>query len=67
MNKLKKKIKFELTYASNGYIVGMVNPEYNGPTGGQEYYKETFVGGDLDELFQALVAQFVVDRMVVQT
>jgi len=66
MTKLKRKIKFELTHASNGYIVGMVNPEYNGPTGGQEYYKETFVGSNLEELFQALVAQFVVDRMVAE-
>lgn len=62
----KKKIKFELTYASNGYIVGMVNPNYNGPSGGEEFYKETFVGGNLEELFQALVAQFVVDRMVTE-
>lgn len=66
MTKLKRKIKFELTHASNGYIVGMVNPNYNGPTGGEEYYKETFVGGNLEELFQALVAQFVVERMVTE-
>jgi len=44
----------------------MVNPEYNGPTGGQEFYKETFVGSNLEELFQALVAQFVVERMVTE-
>jgi len=62
----KKKIKFELTHASNGYIVGMVNPNYNGPTAGEEFYKETFVGNNLEELFQALVAQFVVERMVTE-
>ena len=60
----KKKIKFELTNASNGYIVGLVNPLYNGPGSNEEFYKETFVGSNLEELFQTLVSQLVVDRMV---
>jgi hypothetical protein len=64
--KPRKKIKFELTHASNGYIVGMVNPLYNGPGSNEEFYKETFVGNNLEELFQALVAQFVVERMVAE-
>lgn len=61
MNK-KKKVKFELTQASNGYIIGLVNPLYNGPGSNQEFYKETFVGSDLQELFHTLVSQLVVER-----
>lgn len=64
MNK-KNKVKFELTTASNGYIIGLVNPDYNGP-GTSEYYKETLVGSNLEELFQTLVSQLVVNRMVGQ-
>ena len=43
MNK-KSKIKFELTSANNGYIVGLVNPEWGKSTRDEEYYSYTFVG-----------------------
>lgn len=61
MNK-KSKIKFELTAANNGYIVGLVNPDWGKSTRDEEYYRATFVGEDLGALFKDLVSQLVVDR-----
>lgn len=59
----KGKIKFELTSANNGYIVGLVNPDWGKSTRDEEYYSATFVGEDLETLFKGLVSQLVVDRI----
>lgn len=57
----RSKIKIELSEANNGYILGVVNPNFN--NGGNDYYRDTFVGTDVKELVELLVAQLVVDRV----
>lgn len=59
----KSKIKFELTSANNGYIVGLVNPDWGKSTRDEEYYSSTFVGEDLETLFKSLISQLVVNRV----
>ena len=57
----KNKIKFELTPANNGYILGLVNNRYGDPN--QEYYKDTWVGEDFKTLFNDMLSQLVIDRI----
>lgn len=54
------KLKIELSEANNGFILGVVNPEFQ--NGSTDYYKDTFVGGDVQELVELLVSQLVVER-----
>lgn len=59
----RNKIKFELTPANNGFILGIVNQGYGTDTKNSEYYKDTWVGDDLPALFQSMLSQLVVDRI----
>lgn len=54
------KLKIELSEANNGFILGVVNPDYQ--NGGTDYYKDTFVGSDVQGLVELLVSQLVVER-----
>lgn len=59
----KNKIKFELIPANNGYILGLVNPNYGANTANSDYYKDTWVGEDIPALFNTMLSQLVVDRI----
>lgn len=54
------KLKIELSEANNGFILGVVNPDFQ--NGMADYYKDTFVGADVQELVELLVSQLVVER-----
>lgn len=60
----RTKIKLELTEANNGYILGIINPNYQ--NGGTDYYKDTFVGTDIKDLVELMVAQLVANRVEVK-
>ena len=63
MSRGKNKIKFELTPVNNGFILGLVNPNYGTDTRNSEYYKDTWVGNDIKDLFDSMLSQLVVDRI----
>jgi hypothetical protein len=60
MNRKSNKIKIELQQVNNGFILGIVNPNFQ--PGSTDYYRDTYVGNDLKEMTELLVAQLVTDR-----
>ena len=62
---MNKKLKFELTQVDNGFILGIVNPEYRAGSGdaSNNYYKHTFVSNQIDALPNLLLTHLVAERM----
>lgn len=60
---MNNKIKMELTEVDNGFILGIINPDFQPGAHKNSYYKNTFVSNDLAEVSQLLVAHLVTQRM----
>lgn len=58
-----QKVKFELTEVDNGFVLGIINPDFQPGSGKNGYYKNTFVSTELSEVSELLVSHLVSERM----
>lgn len=62
---MSKKMKLELTKVNNGYILGVVNPNFRAgsPKDDEAWYLDTFVSTDTQDLANLFVASLVSHRI----
>lgn len=62
---MSKKMKLELTKVNNGYILGVVNPNFRAGSSldKEAWYIDTFVSTDTRELADLFVASLVTHRI----
>lgn len=62
---MNKKLKFELTQVDNGFILGIINPDYRPGNGDltNTYYKHTFVSNQIEDLPNLLLTHLVAERI----